>query len=484
MSGIIQRRQPLALGTQASRSKPLSAARLVNLYMEPAPLNSRAPKFAVAAFQQTTGPSYGTPGLKAWKTIGSGKIRAMRLAIGYLWVLSGAALYRVSSVGTATLCTGDSIASTGVAMITDNGVQLTVLSNGSCFVVSGTTVTRITADAFPAAGVSSIDYIDSYTVFSTANSGQWFISSGYDSATLDPLDFATSEANPDNIVRILVDHREVWIFNERSIEVWTDAGTSPFPFARIPGAISEKGCAAALSPAKVDNTVYWLGDDLIVYAAAAYSPQRISNFAIEEQVRQMATVSDAFGLTYVQGGHSFYALTFPTAGKTFVYDAATQVWHERQSGTSTVGGAWAPNCLVAAFGKIYAGTSGGKVAELDLDTFAEHGLEIRRVAVTPPIYADGKRAILTVVELECELGTGIATGQGSDPQVMLRWSDDGGATWSNEHWAPLGPTGQRRKRAIWRRLGMFRQRELEFSFSDPVKVCLYGMRYEAVLAAA
>jgi hypothetical protein len=96
-----------------------------------------------------------------------------------------------------------------------------------------------------------------------------------------------------------------------------------------------------------------------------------------------------------------------------------------------------------------------------------------------------------VIYLETELGNYLVTEnddyliadqetiatQGADPQVMLRWSDDGGHTWSSEHWASMGKIGQYYKRVIWRRLGMtvkLRDRVYEVSGTDPVKIAIMG----------
>jgi len=74
-----------------------------------------------------------------------------------------------------------------------------------------------------------------------------------------------------------------------------------------------------------------------------------------------------------------------------------------------------------------------------------------------------------------------------DPQVMLRWSDDGGHTWSNEHWASMGKLGEYGKRVIWRRLGMtmkLRDRVYEISGSDPVKIAIMGAELTATPTSA
>ena len=66
---------------------------------------------------------------------------------------------------------------------------------------------------------------------------------------------------------------------------------------------------------------------------------------------------------------------------------------------------------------------------------------------------------------------------GYEPQVMLRFSDDGGHTWSNEHWTSMGKIGEYYRRVIWRRLGMttkLRDRVYEVSGTDPVKIAIMG----------
>ena len=75
----------------------------------------------------------------------------------------------------------------------------------------------------------------------------------------------------------------------------------------------------------------------------------------------------------------------------------------------------------------------------------------------------------------------------ADPQVMLRWSDDGGHTWSNEHWASMGKIGEYNRRVIWRRLGMttkLRDRVYEISGSDPVKIAIMGAELTATPTSA
>lgn len=594
-------RQAIAFSSNEQRSAPLDAARLVNLYPETPPLGSRAPALQVGISSPLKAVLYGTPGCLVSQTLGTGRARAGRFALGFLWVLFGQTLYRINSSGTATACVGDTIPSSGEVMMSDNGVQLAFLVGSLMFVVgstnaigsfkvtggtfatgtnkisdiqvnsvsvidtgapidwsdsneataaaiaaainsyastpeysattkgatviikaetagtgpntfgivltlagnvtvtppssslsggatTSTTVQQVVNSNFPDAGLSSIDYVDGYIVYTVAVSEtanrQWGITQLFDATNIDPLDFATAESTPSDLLRVLVNYEEVVLFSKSGMSFWRNTGASPFPFERIPGAVIERGCAAYLSPAKINGAIFWLGDDLKIYKAQNYQPTRISTHGIEDALRKASDVSDARGMTYSQDGHDFYVLTFPTLGRTYVWDEATQGWHERQSGTTLVPMQWNVRWITAAFGKIWAGMDAGRLCELDLDTYDEAGNPIRRVAVTPPFYVDGKRATAPLIEIECESGVGISTGQGSAPEWMMRFSDDGGSTWSNERRAPLGVMGQRKMRSMFRRLGQFRQRSYELSISDPVKTAAYGLRFVGMAAGS
>lgn len=468
-------RSPLALGTAQGRSRPLNAARLVNLYAEKAPNGSMSPWVL-----------YGTPGWKAWgpTTFTGGPIRAGRMRYDHCVVLAGQTLWAYYADGTTTQFTGDVPPASGHVTMIDNGVQLGMLVGTTMYYATGTVLTQVTDVDFPIDGATSLDYIDGYAIL-TANAtsasspylGQFFISGLQDFSAYDALDFATAESNPDTLTKVLAHHQEAWLFGAESTEVYTDTGASPFPFERIPGALINRGIAAPNSAVVMDNAPFWLGDDRIVYRAQGYTPMRVSDAAIEEILR-VGTVSDAVAHTYSQAGHTFYVLRLPSIGRTVVYDAATHLWHERQSGTGLAPAAWGITAMFQAFGKTIVGTETGAVYELDLDTFTEGDTPLRSTVVSAPVYPDGNRGIMVDVEMECELGVGTSNGQGSDPQAMLRFSRDGGMTFGNERWSGMGAVGSRRLRANWHKLGMFRSGVVEITISDPVRRAIYGANYE------
>jgi hypothetical protein len=254
---------------------------------------------------------------------------------------------------------------------------------------------------------------------------------------------------------------------------------------RIQGAFNEIGCISPYSLAKLDNGVFWLGSDArgkgIVYRANGYTGTRISTHAVEWQIQQYADITDAFGYTYQQDGHAFYVLIFPSANTTWVYDVATQAWHERAGFENGQFTRHRSNCQMAFNNEIVVGDfQTGNIYAFDLEDYSDNG-QIQKWYRTwralPTGQNNFKRTAQHSLQLNCEAGVGLNTGQGSDPQVMLRWSDDGGHTWSNEHWAPIGQIGAYGRRTFWRRLGMtlkLRDRVYELSGTDPVKIAIMG----------
>jgi hypothetical protein len=376
--------------------------------------------------------------------------------------------------------------------MSDNGIQLFVACNGPSFIYNSQTnvFQQITDGDFP--GAVLVSYLDGYFVFNEPNSQKIWVTSLLDGLSVDPLDFASAEGSPDGVVGIIADHRELWVFGTNSIEVWYNSGNADFPLTRIQGAFNELGCAAAYSIAKMDNGLFWLGKDArgqgIVYRANGYTGQRISTHAVEWHIQQYGTLSDAIGYTYQQDGHSFYVLIFPTANTTWVYDVATQAWHERAGFANGEFTRHRSNCQAFFQNNVLVGDfENANVYAFDLTDFSDNGSIqkwLRSWRALPTGQNNLKRTAHHSLQLDCETGVGLNIGQGSDPQVMLRWSDDGGHTWSSEHWVSIGKIGEYYRRAIWRRLGMtmkLRDRVYEISGTDPVKIDIMGA--ELILSA-
>lgn len=464
---------PILGSAYVARSVNAADNRMINLFPEIIPEGGKEPAFLNRA-----------PGLKLKVAVGTGPIRGMWQFGGYVYAVSGDTLYRIDP-NYAVTTIGTVSGTSGSVSMADNGTQLFVACNGPSYIYNSTTdvFSQITDGDFP--GAVTVAYLDGYFVFNEPNSQKIWVTSLLDGLSVDPLDFASAEGSPDGVVGIIADHREVWVFGTNSVEVWYNSGNADFPLSRIQGAYNELGCAAAYSIAKMDNGLFWLGKDArgqgIVYRANGYTGQRISTHAVEWQIQQYENMADAIGYTYQQDGHSFYVLIFPQANRTWVYDVATQAWHERAGFTNGEFTRHRSNCQAFFNGDVLVGDYlNGNVYAFDLDDFSDNGgiqKWLRSWRALPTGQNNLKRSAQHSLQLDCETGVGLNLGQGDDPQVMLRWSDDGGHTWSNEHWVSIGKIGQYYRRAIWRRLGMtmkLRDRVYELSGTDPVKIAIVG----------
>ncbi len=340
-------------------------------------------------------------------------------------------------------------------------------------------------------GSSAAAYIDGYGLFIRPETGQLCWTLLYDFAAIDALDFVTAEGSPDNLVSLLVDHREVWLYGEDTTEIWYNSGGAS-TFERISGGYLEQGCAARCSPAKMDNSVYWLSDKGQILRAEGYQPVIASSRKFDREVAGYSRIDDAIGYAYTGLGHSFYVLTFPTAGVTWVYDAATQLLHKRASWQDgeAESGRHRANCYAYFDRKHLVGDyANGRIYEMSTDYPTDHEYAIIRDIYSTEFRNEGKLMFYGGVELQLDV---IFPSDGwlnwfvagwmidwfnaywnneIEVKASLSWSDSGGykwSAWTDEDTIVVGKLGEYNRRAIWRRLGSSRNRIFRVRFSDPV----------------
>ncbi len=457
---------PFVGPSNQARSLNADAQRTLNCYVE---LNNASPRAPVAL--------YGTPGLRLALTLPTSPVRDVIEQGGYDWVVAGHTVYRVAA-DYSYITIGTISTASGAVSMASNGIEILIVDGfaGYLVTISSATVATVADPDFPN-GVRRAVYQDGYFIVTGDGSQSFYISDLLAGSVWDALDFASAEGSPDYTIGVVSDHRELWLFGEKSAEVWVNTGNSDFPFERSGNTFIEHGTASGASVSKLDNTVFWLGaDDLgsgIVWRADGYTPLRISTHGLEKAFAGY-TLSDAFGISYQQEGHSFYVLTFPTDEKTWVYDASTQLWHERAYGTSTLT-RWRANCHAMLGGQHLVGDyEDGRMYVLDLDTYTDGGESILRLRQAQTMSNGQKLMFFGELIIDMETGVGLATGQGSDPLLMLRYWNDGGHKPSNYKTASIGAVGRYGQRCKFGRLGAGRNRVWEISLTDPVKFAVFG----------
>lgn len=458
-------------GAYVARSSNAAANRLVNAYPEQIPEGGKEPAALI-----------GCPGLRRMYYLGdSVGIRGMIAGSdGKFYAVAGNQLWQVTVAFGGATAVGTLNSGSGPVSMADNGTQLAIVDGvaGYTWTFGTSTFATISDPDFPN-GCTHIAYQDTYGIVVDPGTQTFKISASNDFTSWAALDFAAAEGDPDKALVPLVDHRELWIFGEVSTEVFYNSGNADFPFERVQGGYIEHGIAAVHSAVKLDNSVFWLAKNkaggAVVLRVVGYQPQIISTHAVSYAIEQYGDVSDAYAYGYQQEGHAFYVLVFPSAGACWVFDSATSLWHERGGFADGEYTAYPVSCHAYFGGKNLVGhRDNGRIYTLELDEY-DYDDQPRKVLRSWRIPFNEENEVETnELVIGMETGVGITTWQGSDPQMMLRVSKDGGHTWPVERWAPVGKIGERGRGVRWRRVACAADTVLEVSITDPVKVVMTG----------
>ena len=393
-------------------------------------------------------------------------------------------LYELNSGGAVTNWGSIGAAPARPTMLTANETQLVILNNGNLYVFTLATNVLVAVNMGQFNGpVSQIDFVDGYIIATLQNSHTFQVSNIEDATTWQGLFISTLSYFPDNIVSMICDHREVWFWGAKKALGYYNAGAGFPPFIPIQGAFMENGSGATFATKQADNAVFWLDQDergfMVARRLNGYAGDRISTHAVELAWQQYAVTSDAVGWTYQEQGHTFWAIYFPTANATWVYDISQNLWHQRAYFVTATGTYIADRamCHTFNFGKHLVGDwASGNIYDLSSNYFDDAGNPIRGNRRSPTVSKENEWIYYEQLEFVMETGLAPSTplfdgdGNPRPPQIMLRWSDDGGKTWSNTYFLSMGFVGEYNKRVIKRQLGRARKRLWDVAWTDPVAV--------------
>ena len=444
----------------------------------------------------------GTPGLSLVMTLPNAPIRGWRVVGQNMYVVAANTLYIISQFGllVTTVTTGALATSTGNVIMSDNSLQL-MITDG-VFLYSYTIAASLTSYAIPAfntvgyfgivtdTNISStyppfsITYIDGRFIMEMSGTRQAMVSGSYDGTNWGGgingingwyFTYFTKDNYSDLIRVVEVFNGMVILWGTTSMEFWQDVGSSPLPYARIQGTTQSIGLAAMYSRAVAGNMMYWLGaapeGSFRVFRLNGYTPERVSDADIEAYIEELDESTDAVALVYTtETGHVMYQLTFPIANATLLYDTVTGVWSEAQSGLAIVGRHQGQLGITFQGLNYCSDALSGNIYQFDDDVFTDDGVPIKRQAISRHIRDQGNELDIGEIFLDMETGVGLQSGQGSQPQIMLDISKDGGRTFGTPRNRPIGAVGQYRSpRVTWRRNGSARDFVCRFTMTDPVK---------------
>lgn len=430
-----------------------------------------------------------TPACKPFIDLGTiGAVQGMHLFDGFAYAVSDNKLFQINLETKAFGLVGNLFLSGRIKFV-DNGFQMVILDGITSYIYDNDNgLSEISSDNFYPSNAAA--FLDQYLIFNRKGTGQFFISSIADGYQYDALGFATAESAPDDTIDIIENHGELWLFGERTIEVWYNSA-EVFPFSRNQSAYIERGVFGENLAIKANSRIFWIGDDKVFYSANGYQPSKISNLSVDYDL-STADLTGAFIDTYYQEGHTFVILTIPQINKTWCYDLNTGLWHLRShiKESRHLG-----NCFINYNGRAFCGDfRKGVIYSLDLDYALDEGLEqIERLLVTPPFSQNRELISPIQIELDVEINyieggildncnhnkTTIMANQNLQPTVQMTYSDDGWRSFQAKPRKPIAKKGSHSKRVKWTQLGQFRERAFEFSINAPYPIYINGLYGEA-----
>lgn len=470
-------RIPLTLETYQHPSKDANTQQCINMFRAASGPLGRGDTL------ETPGVLLSRRGKRLIADLGGGPIRAIMNNRGTLYVVSGDKFYLVE-VNTNTFemtsaeQKGTLNSSIGIVKFDFNPTQIMMVDGyyGYIFTPETDTFEEITDPDFQ--GANTVVYIDGYFFYSVPDSPYVACTAINDGTDVSALDIVSAEGRPDNIVGVLSDKRELWAFGEKTVEIYYDtANPQAFPFSRRDGAFVDQGCAAAHSILNIDNTIFWLDDRRYIVQVGAspgtgYAPMVVSDPSMSNIIQNYVKVDDAVAWQENDRGHLTYNITFPTANATWSYDITEKLWHQKAYfSQDDEFDADLTSCREQYLGRDLVGDRrNGNVYILDDNYFTDNGDPIHRLVTTST--QNVQRNNLAVDELEIILETGKAEITDPEGYVMMRYSVDGGYSWSSELVASLGKSGEYAKRVIWTMLGAGRSWNFQFRIVAPCKVSI------------
>lgn len=496
-------------GSYSSQSVNFDAQRAVNWYPELNETGTGKSKMAL----------YPAPGLLSVVTLPAPSRGSIEFnGLGY--VIAGTGFFQIVPLtfdafgqvltAQATLLSGTTLLANdgNPASLDANENQILIASGGNVYVyyinamndsitqqpIAAGTFKQVPPSAFTLpsgpAPVLQVKFCDSFFLALLANSQSVQISNLLDGFNWLPGTVASQivvSVFPDNVVGIFVDHRNLYLFGRKKTALYS-SGDPVNIFGLQPGGFIEQGLAAAWSPVALDNSVFWIGQrsdtgGLIGWRANGYNVVRVTTHAVEFAWSKYTKVSDAVAYSYVDQGHAFWKILFPSAnggaGATWVYDAATGLWHERNAGQDLTGHpSW--NHIYVHNTHLVGDWKTGAFSQMSINQMTVNGKPMNRIRTTPHVAKEKEMIRYDRFELDMEAGVGAVSGQGANPQIFLSYSDDGGHNFKNKQSRSFGALGNFQARVKWEQLGSSRNRVFKVECSEPVPVRIV----DAYLAAA
>lgn len=457
---------PLNLGTGSDpgRDSQVSGVRHINCHVE-----------ALGAGGKAQTAIFPAPGLTRFDVSGmvpSGSIRGM-IAIDAktLFAIFGNEVYQINDLGEYTVI-GTLFGSGRVFMSRNRkfdpvtgqlAPQVAIVTNDNqSFFIEDSVVGPILDGTLPPP--NSVFELDGYTIW-TLRDGRFFISNLNELTIIQGLDFGVVESTPGDLLRGFAHNGKAYFFKEDGLEIWQNTGATNFPFETLQSDI-DIGCLAAHTIREFSNALIWVDRTGTVQFLTDTTPERVSNHSLEKLISLLTDEEKANleGQVYVYRGHEIYVL-HSDGNWTYEFDKSSGEWNERKSYGRTD---WRVTANEFFGGKYIVGSQvDGKLYAIDPDADNEDGEHLVMRVQAPVTHSFPGKVIVSAIHADLIMGQGLnsANIHDKDPQITMRFSQDGSNTWSNERSRPTGIQGNYKEVVSWLKCGQIKQSGHAFEFT-------------------
>lgn len=481
---------PIVGSLHADIVNKVDAERTINMYEVASP-TGKSPNYLH--------PTPGKLSVASFSQLNTG--RASLTFKGFVYFVVGDTIYQMGSSLIPNIIAMNFFTTvTGHIGIAANEFEVIFCDGIKCFLWNTNTSTGIDNTPNLPAGFTPLDvtYMDgSFILISGAAAFEntFWISALNDGTMWAPTDFALINSRPTILNGVSVLKRRIFFFGQTKSELWIDAGANVFRFRRDNNLLLEHGVVAISSISQAFDRLFYLSGDQdgvgAIMMVTGITPQPISTRQMDEFIQTFTTPQDAQGFAYKINGQIFYQINFTADNHTFVFNADTGNWHELEDSQG--------NRDIAQTHSFYLNKhfvtsyNDHNLYEVSHNYLDNNGQKIKRTRICRTAsLATFNRIRYDRIQIDMLKGVGrintkplssltppstpsqLAASADVNPMVFLSVSEDGGITYISFGSVSFGEAGDRLIRAIWRKLGTYRDAIFKFEIYNSVPVYIIG----------